>query len=313
MGNWGVPFSLHGEDSSPGGIPFSGRQGESLHKASSTEFDVAWIPQRGPATAIYVAGADYWETPDHASLDLVADIEIIVHAAADDWTPAASMVLVSKRDAPALATGGGYELRVDPTTLTFAISDGVSSLNMSVTPSPGLTNGQGYWIKASYSNADKKTTFYVSDQALTTPLSSLRFKEVGVSTAHGGGSPTANAVVLRIAQRPPGGISPFTGKIGRAVVRSGIGGSRLIYEDIDKRVWFDDANPEAPYRFEWLKANDQRLDSAIATLRLWADQAETTVVTTANIVAVTQTVVTRLGVFFDRFADLLEKQYERVR
>jgi pyridoxine/pyridoxamine 5'-phosphate oxidase len=50
------------------------------------------------------------------------------------------------------------------------------------------------------------------------------------------------------------------------------------------------------------------LSQAITTLRQWSDQAETTTVTNGNAVATLQTVVTRLGVFFDRFADLLEVQ-----
>lgn len=50
------------------------------------------------------------------------------------------------------------------------------------------------------------------------------------------------------------------------------------------------------------------LNTAIATLRQWSDDAEGTTVTSGNAVNVLQTVVTRLGVFFDRFADLLEVQ-----
>lgn len=48
---------------------------------------------------------------------------------------------------------------------------------------------------------------------------------------------------------------------------------------------------------------------AVATLRTWATQAQGTTVTQGNAVATLQTVVNRLGVFFDRFADLLEGQY----
>lgn len=50
------------------------------------------------------------------------------------------------------------------------------------------------------------------------------------------------------------------------------------------------------------------LSAAIATLRQWSDQAEATTVTSGNAVATLQTVVNRLGIFFDRFADLLEVQ-----
>ena len=48
------------------------------------------------------------------------------------------------------------------------------------------------------------------------------------------------------------------------------------------------------------------LANAITILRSWADQAQTTTVTSGNAVTTLQTVVNRLGVFFDNFADLLE-------
>lgn len=50
------------------------------------------------------------------------------------------------------------------------------------------------------------------------------------------------------------------------------------------------------------------LSNAIVTLRAWSDQAEGTIVTGPNTIATLQTIVTRLGIFFDEFADLLEIQ-----
>lgn len=50
------------------------------------------------------------------------------------------------------------------------------------------------------------------------------------------------------------------------------------------------------------------LDNAVATLRQWASDARNTTVTAGNVVAVTQTMVNRVGTFFDRFADLLVAQ-----
>ena len=55
----------------------------------------------------------------------------------------------------------------------------------------------------------------------------------------------------------------------------------------------------------------RRLDveQAVSTLRTWSDQAANTTVTQGNAVATLQIMVDRLGVFFDRFADLVEVQY----
>ena len=46
----------------------------------------------------------------------------------------------------------------------------------------------------------------------------------------------------------------------------------------------------------------------IQTLRDWATQADSVTVTQGNAVATLQTLVDRTGVFFDRFADLIEAQ-----
>lgn len=54
-----------------------------------------------------------------------------------------------------------------------------------------------------------------------------------------------------------------------------------------------------------------RLNNAVTTLRLWASEAKTVDVAPMTVTqhkAVTQTVVTRLGIFFDRFADLLDER-----
>lgn len=54
-----------------------------------------------------------------------------------------------------------------------------------------------------------------------------------------------------------------------------------------------------------------RLETATTVLRDWAADAQTTNVTNGNNTAVTQVMVDRLGVFFDRFADLLDDKYDR--
>jgi len=55
------------------------------------------------------------------------------------------------------------------------------------------------------------------------------------------------------------------------------------------------------------------IDTAYTALRAWADDAETAVAawdgwTSAQRFAALKTAITRLGVFFDRFADLLQSQ-----
>jgi hypothetical protein len=56
------------------------------------------------------------------------------------------------------------------------------------------------------------------------------------------------------------------------------------------------------------EARALNLNQAIPTLREWAADAEATTATSGNAVQVLNVVLDRLGVFFDRFADLLENQ-----
>ncbi len=50
------------------------------------------------------------------------------------------------------------------------------------------------------------------------------------------------------------------------------------------------------------------VSQAVTTLRQWASDAAGTTVNNGNNTTVTQQVVDRLGVFFDRFADLIESK-----
>ena len=78
-------------------------------------------------------------------------------------------------------------------------------------------------------------------------------------------------------------------------------------------VWTERAKTPAELDAETEQAERETRDGnrsgSIATLRQWADDAAATTVTNGNNNQVTQVAITRLGVFFDRFADLLENQY----
>ena len=79
-----------------------------------------------------------------------------------------------------------------------------------------------------------------------------------------------------------------------------------------EQMWI--ARPLTQDELDWAAAMATRdthntaLNGAIPTLRQWATDAAAVTVTTGNNTAVTQTMVDRLAIFFDRFADLLEER-----
>lgn len=81
---------------------------------------------------------------------------------------------------------------------------------------------------------------------------------------------------------------------------------------VPTQVWTERPKTQAELDAEAEQAAQQvrttDLTQAIATLRTWADDAASTNVNNGNNTQVTQVLVNRLGLFFDRFADLLENQ-----
>lgn len=92
-------------------------------------------------------------------------------------------------------------------------------------------------------------------------------------------------------------------------------GGRLVFATLgeDARTTVADVlaahKGEPPPDVKAAQDRESNLRAAIDTLRQWADDAAGAKVTNTNNTQVTQVVVDRLGVFFDRFADLLENRY----
>ncbi len=89
------------------------------------------------------------------------------------------------------------------------------------------------------------------------------------------------------------------------------------YRRYDSALTIFEARPATPDEIE---AVDEQIDQedreqkgtnvsqAVTTLRQWASDAAGTTVTNGNNKVVTQQMVNRLGIFFDRFADLIESK-----
>ena len=89
------------------------------------------------------------------------------------------------------------------------------------------------------------------------------------------------------------------------------------YRRYDSALTLVETRPATPNEIESVDAQvdietrEQKgtnVSQAVTALRQWATDAQNVTVPTGNAVATLQTVVDRLGVFFDRFADLIESR-----
>ncbi len=171
------------------------------------------------------ASGDFASTPDAASLDITGDIDLRVRVALDDWTPAAESTLIAKYT----ATGNqrSYALAV---TATGALilrwsEDGTAEKTETSSATLGLAAGATTWVRATLDvdngGGDAAANFYTSDDGSTwTALGAQQL--VGATT-----SIFASTAVLELGAQTGGTVNLATGKIFRAQVLSGIGGTSV--------------------------------------------------------------------------------------
>jgi hypothetical protein len=167
---------------------------------------------------------NFASAPDSAALDLTGDCELVVRLAALDWTPAANMRIICKRNS---ASVGNYELMLDPTgALGFSNSSNGGNPSLSTAVAP-FTDGTAGWVKVTYRNSDRRVQFFTAADSASEPGS---FTQLGTDVTHTASGATADTNTLCI-----GGIgssfNPFNGTIYRAIVRNGIGGSTVFDAD----------------------------------------------------------------------------------
>ncbi|MEU8756211.1 hypothetical protein AB0C88_37565 [Streptomyces chartreusis] len=168
---------------------------------------------------------DYVSTPDAAALDIVGDLDIRARVALDDWTPAAESTLVAKYT----ATGNQRSYALAVTTagaLIFRWSeDGTAEKTETSSVVTGFTNGTVHWVRATLDvdngASDAAVNFYTSDDGVTwTALGATQLN--GATT-----SVFASTAVLELGTQTGGTVNRTTGRIYRAQVLSGIGGTSV--------------------------------------------------------------------------------------
>lgn len=162
-------------------------------------------------------------TPDTAALDIVGDIDLRVHAALDDWTPASASALMTK----STTTGSQVSWRFNVLTsgiLRLAWSvDGSTVLSADSTVAPTIADGSALWVRVTLDvnngAAGRDITFYTSADGSTWTQLGAVVTQAGVTSIFSGTS----AVV--IGSRDSGTLDRMTGRVFSAEIRSGISGT----------------------------------------------------------------------------------------
>jgi hypothetical protein len=175
----------------------------------------------------------YASTPDAAALDITGDIEIVVRVALDDWTPAAQNTLLSKR-LSTLSVTDSYEFSVQASgVLRFIWSDGVVNNLKESTIAPTVVDGAELWVRATL---DVDNGASGSDLKFFTSSDGIAWNQLGATVTTAGVSAiAATANDLRIGIRGTAS-SPAAGKVFRAIVRDGIGGTTVFDADFTQQA-----------------------------------------------------------------------------
>lgn len=172
---------------------------------------------------------NYASTPNLTAYIPSGPIEVVVRVAAADWSVASEKNYLSVYGA-----GGqrGWRWFTISGTQSFGVTtDGTTlyDVQCSVSQSSVLTNGVAYWLKATFvpNNGSSGTTtnfYYAADQA-TEPTS---WTQMGTTRITAGVAPIfASNQALEIGSRTGGGLN-LNGRMYRAIVRNGIGGTAVF-------------------------------------------------------------------------------------
>lgn len=165
----------------------------------------------------------YASTPDHASLDIVGDLDLRADLAMADWTPAAFSALIAKSASTGqrsyqlgVTSGGRLEFRwyTDGEATTFTAQSTVA---------PTVADGARLAVRVTFdvdNGAGGRTVTFYTAPSITGPWTQLGspVTSAGVTSIFAGTSP------LEIGSLNGGTGNRLTGTVYAAEVRNGIGG-----------------------------------------------------------------------------------------
>lgn len=167
-------------------------------------------------SAIYLPGTsgNYVSAPDSAALTL-ADIDLRAKVAMDDWTPATTMVLLSK----VTTNQQAWQCYINTTgTMSWVVSSNGTAYNLVNVASSvlGFANGSTSWLQCTYVAATGAWTISKSTDGI-----SWAQLNAGTGTA---GAVFDSSALLQIGANFNGAGNHLAGKVYYAEIRNGING-----------------------------------------------------------------------------------------
>lgn len=219
-------------------VPNLGSGGSVLdaQRGNGTSFIPALLEHAGE-NYLYCPGvsSNNASSPDAAVLDITGDIDIRVRVALNDWTPSIQSYFIAKRTG-ATERSWIFGINANGTLALFHSADGVNETVPASTVGTSFVDGQTGWIRATLDvdngAGGRVVTFYTAADALVEPTV---WTQLGspVTTA-GTTSIFSSTAPVTIGSYGDGGT--LEGKMYRAIVRNGIGGTVVFDADFTKLV-----------------------------------------------------------------------------
>jgi hypothetical protein len=214
-----------------GGAALNGQNGSTAGADSNDALFLDWTGDNAGNYA-YLPGVsgNYLSVPDEAALDITGDIDIRVHMAMDDWTPASSIFPLSKWNDG--TDERGYALVITNTgTPAFFWSEtgiGGSFKSIAATSSIGVSDGQDIWVRVTLDvdngASGREAKFYTSSDGIA-------FTQLGTTVTQAGTTSIfSNTQPLRVGTLD-GANGMVAAKVYRVQILNGINGTKVL--DVD--------------------------------------------------------------------------------
>ena len=192
--------------------------------------DPKWLGPEGLGY-VYLPGLanNYLSAPDEAALDITGDLDLRARVAFDEVSASVNYGIISKTD---LSTNRSYEWRYQAGAVGFSLE--VGSSGSAVTLASGLvntpySNGEAHWVRVTWRASDGRVQFFTAADQPSTPSS---WTQLGTDKTANVGSLFSGSAALFVGSRVAA-TSPMAGRVYRAQVLNGIGGSTVLDVDCD--------------------------------------------------------------------------------